>query len=74
MNTESPFYASVENTTWPINVGPTEHNLRYGTPVRERNLHAASVVAAYSHLTDPEVSEDAAIAALRRARKAQVQG
>lgn len=62
-------YVNVEGTTWPVDVGEVEWSLRYSCP-DDVKLVAASVVAAYGHLTDPGISERAAVAALRRARKA----
>lgn len=67
---ESLFSAPVEGTVWPINVGETEWNLRYA-PERACRLHAASIAHAYSFLVDPEITQKDAIAALKRARKAQ---
>jgi len=62
-------YERVDDTTWPVNVGQTEWQLRYGDVDRVR-FHAASVAAAYGHLTNPAITQAHAIEALKRARKA----
>lgn len=57
----------VDDTSWPVPV-ELEHRLRYDTG--RRDLEAASVVAAYSALVDPAISQKQAIESLLRARKA----
>ena len=61
-----------DGTAWPVNVGGIEWKLRYapGQLTREDQLVAASVLAAWSALTDPHCTHGDATAALRRARKA----
>lgn len=62
-------YVTVDGTVWPVNVGEIEWQLRYGHV--SQPLVAASVVNSYAYLTDPSISQATAIAALKRARKAQ---
>jgi hypothetical protein len=61
-------FRSVDATTWPL-VGETGWQLRYA-PDAVNRLHAASIVSAYAHLTDPALPQREAIEALRRARQA----
>lgn len=67
----------VEDTTWPVDVMTDNEDAaqwvqRYGTPERvvEQRMSVASVLAAYAHLTDPNLTLTDATAALRRAREA----
>lgn len=67
-------YFTIDGTVWPVNVGDLEHQLRYpdGTLiVWNGRLRAASVIAAYSHMTDPSLTEEQAHKLLIRARRAQ---
>jgi hypothetical protein len=64
-------WESIEGTTWPADVGELEWLLRYA-PEAVRPKTAASVVAAYGYLTDPAITQTVAIAALKRARAAQI--
>jgi hypothetical protein len=71
-------YERVDDTTWPVILaGPDddspEWNLRYGSPDRDDRLFLASIVAAYTALTDPNRPQYEAVHALRRARQAQRQ-
>lgn len=68
---EQVHYVATEGATVPIPVN-VEWTLRYGTTeAREAaRLSAASVVAAYAHLLDPNMGAADAIASLRRARRA----
>ncbi len=65
-------YARADGTTWPL-VGETGWQLRYA-PEAVNRLHAASIVSAYAHLTDPDLSIKEAVASLRRARQAVKDG
>lgn len=60
-------YGRADDTCWPIHSGASEYALRYGGELDR--LHTASVLAAYRHLTDPSISQRAAIASLMRARR-----
>lgn len=64
-------YVRVEDTTWPVSFG-SEWVLRYGTTeAREvQRMGVASIISAYQYLVDPQLPQQAAIAALKRARKA----
>lgn len=64
-------YGHADGTTWPV-PADTEWHLRYGVlaSYREFRLHAASIVAAYAHLVDPDITEKDAIESLKRARRA----
>jgi hypothetical protein len=67
-------YVRVDETTWPIDretpsVPSMEWLLRYGDPMPHR-LFIASIVHAYNHLLDPDISLADATRSLRRARKA----
>lgn len=69
-----PRYQVVEDTTWPVDIGgEIQWQLRYHETgeLREIRLVAASILSAYSHLTDPNLSLKDATAALRRARQAR---
>lgn len=63
-------YGTIEGTTWPVDTDDVQWKLRYAPNAltKEDRLFAASVMAAYAHLTDPMVDEESAIAALKRAR------
>ena len=65
-------YGSVDDTTWPVNVGDLGWKLRYApdTLTREDQLVLASVVASYCYLIDPTLTHGDATTSLRRARKA----
>jgi hypothetical protein len=71
-------YEQVDDTTWPVIVpgddedGP-EWILRHGSPDRDDRLFLASIVAAYTALTDPSRPQYEAVHVLRRARQAQRQ-
>lgn len=67
----------VEDTVWPVDYSSDDEDaaqwvLRYGTTERRESqrLSVASILSAYAHLTDPELSLKGATAALRRARQA----
>ena len=67
------FAAGPDNTVYPVNVGPLEWALRYGDPLlvlRDRMI-TAGVVGFYANLIDPKATQGEAIAALKRARRAQ---
>lgn len=68
MSDTRQLFRRVDGTTWPL-VGETGWQLRYA-PDAVNRLHAASIVSAYAHLTDPGITQKDAIAALRRARQA----
>lgn len=69
-------YGHIDGTAWPVNLTSTddedglEWKLRYAPQrlTREDQLILASVVAAYVHLTDPNVGPTAARESLLRAR------
>lgn len=71
-------FVTVDDTTWPIEVGDLAWVLRYGMPVEQRpevltrqdRLILASVVESYLFLIDPTRPHKEAVASLRRARKA----
>lgn len=67
-------YVAIDNTIWPI-PGDAEWVLRYGTEsAREhQRVFVASVVGAYSALTDPDLSQKDALAMLKRARASRVE-
>lgn len=65
----------VEDTTWPVDVSTEDEDaaewvLRYGNTERreEQRMSVASILSAYSDLTDPHRSLKDATAMLRRAR------
>jgi hypothetical protein len=62
-------FVRVEGTTWPVDVGETEWQLRYA-PDAVRPLTVAAIVAAYGYLIDPSITQATAIDALKRARRA----
>jgi hypothetical protein len=67
-------YVRVDETTWPVDLETSEHSsaewaLRYGDPL-PRRMFIASLVSAYSRLTDPRITQADAFSALRRAREA----
>lgn len=67
------FAAGPDDTVYPVNVGSLEWVLRYGADnrvLRERMI-IAGVVGFYANLIDPNATQGDAIAALKRARKAQ---
>lgn len=61
-----------ENTTWPILEEDDEWVLRYGSTAAVAGFRycAASILHAYGYLTDPKISDRAAMTSLRRARAA----
>lgn len=66
-------FGRVGGTTWPIYDGDVEWKLRYTSGAnlsREQELHTASILSAYNHLTGPGSDVDAT-AALLRARRAR---
>ena len=73
-------YVKIEDTLWPVDRDDDEDKLsvqwtlRYGTTENreKQRMEAASVLAAYAHLTDPGITFKMATDALRRARKAHV--
>jgi hypothetical protein len=64
-------YVAVEGCACPVPDG-AEWTLRYGTPeAREAQRYGvASIVSAYAHLLDPSVTQGAALATLKRLRRA----
>jgi hypothetical protein len=60
-----------DGTVWPVNVENIEWQLRYGTPSRSDLLIAASVLNAYTAMTDPTIRASQAEVKLHRARHAQ---
>lgn len=68
------FYGKADGTVWPVSDG-AEWIQRYGTSdAREaQRLGVASIIAAYSALTDPFISQREAIEKLRRARQVAVE-
>jgi hypothetical protein len=64
-------YVAVEGCACPVPDG-AEWTLRYGTTdAREAQRYGvASIVAAYSHLLDPSVTQGDALGALKRLRRA----
>jgi hypothetical protein len=72
-NDSTPYvdYETVENTVWPVSRS-LEWVLRYA-PQDTPHLAAASVVAAYAYLCNPNLTEVEAVAALGRARRAHKQ-
>ena len=73
-------YITVDGTVWPVDIneadGPSaEWIQRYGTPAEREHqrLAVASVLSAYSHLTDSSQLMIDATAKLNRARQADRQ-
>lgn len=64
-------YVAVEGCACPVPDG-AEWTLRYGTTeAREAQRYSvASIVAAYAHLLDPNVTQTDALASLKRLRRA----
>ena len=70
-------FIDVENTSWPVPVcsdyidGP-EWVQRYASDERAtgQRMRVASIIAAYTHLLDPNITQADAIAMLKLARKA----
>lgn len=60
-----------DGTVWPVNVGEIEWRLRYGELSKTDRLIAASVLGAYSAMTDQTLRSASAEAKLHRARQAQ---
>lgn len=65
---ERMLYTRVDGTTWPTDVS-VEWELRYA-PGAANLLYVASIVSAYSYLTDPALTQKEAVTALKRARRA----
>lgn len=70
-------YVVVDDTAWPVPVSTDEIDSpewvqRYATPERivMQRMRVASIVAAYSHLIDPNITQADAIESLKRARRA----
>ena len=74
-------YITVDDTVWPVDADGGDDNpsarwiQRYGTPAeRERQrMTVASILSAYSALTNSDQSMTDAIAKLKRARQADRQ-
>lgn len=70
-------YVVVDDTTWPVPLSTDEIDgpewvQRYATPERivKQRMRVASIVAAYSHLIDPNITQADAITSLKHARRA----
>lgn len=71
-------YVNLEGTVHPIDVPEDDGDsvqwiLRYAPDRFDRHLFAASILAAYAALLDPNITQGDAIAKLKRARKARAQ-
>ena len=76
-STSNVRFVVINNTTWPVPFSSDDVDgpgwvQRYGTPERvvEQRMTVASVISAYTHLLDPNITQTDAIAALKRARRA----
>lgn len=70
--TGSEHYVIVDGTCWPTLLGDVEWRARYApASINSQRMLIASTLGAYSYLTNPALTQKDAIAALKRARRAE---